>query len=204
MKIITVPHPTLHQTCDQITGVDKKLVRFIKDLEDTLRNKKNPQGVGLSAPQVDKKLRIFSTFLEHGGSKPEIRTYINPTITRTSPDKTLGPDAKKPLLEGCLSIPNIWGPVWRYKWVKLEYLVLDQTALNPGIEESRASTRDGNIPGLIKQSKRFESFPARVIQHELDHLHGILFTDYASQDGLPIYEEKNGDLVEITLSAGQL
>lgn len=182
MKIITVPHPALRNKSLPVTTIDKKLIEFIKDMEKTLMGKKDPQGVGLSAPQLNKNLRLFSTFFEHGGNKPEIRTYINPEIIRASDKMTLGPDSKKPILEGCLSIPNVWGAVQRHHWIKLNYYTL-----NPNLT-------------LEKHSQRFESFPARVIQHEFDHLEGILFTDRTLKDNLPLYQEKNGQLEEIQLN----
>jgi len=182
MKILTIPNPILRTKSKPVTAIDKKLVDFINDLAQTLDKKRNPEGVGLSAPQVGKNLRIFATRLKNKQGDRILRTYINPTPTRVSPQLTLGPNPDKPFLEGCLSIPELYAPVKRHAWIKLEYFTLDPTTQS-----------------LLKHSKRFESFPARVIQHELDHLEGILFTDRAVADNLPIYQDKNGDLVEITL-----
>lgn len=179
MKILTVPHPTLKQKCEPVTKVDKKLVQFVKEFENTLHFKKNPEGVGLSAPQVGKTFRLFSTYVDQGEGRL-IKTYINPRLVRTSPKITLGGQKNKPFLEGCLSIPYIYGPVWRHQWVKLEYELLDPVTLK-----------------LTSHSSRFESFPARVIQHELDHLDGILFTERAMSSDLPIYQEIDNQLVAV-------
>lgn len=174
MKIITVPHPTLRLKAQEITVVDKKLTSFIKNLEETLAKKENPRGVGLAAPQVDTKWRIFATQLNSDGDRddqqPVLRSYINPRITDHSQNHTFGPDKKDPILEGCLSIPGFYGPVPRWEWVDLTYDYID-----------------GN--DLKTTSEHFEAFAARVVQHELDHLDGILFVDYIDQYKLPLYKE---------------
>lgn len=181
MKILTVPNQSLKTPSEEITSVDKKLLRFIKDMEDTLVNKKNPEGVGLSAPQVGKNIRVFTTYLDRGKDR-EIATYINPRIRVANQKMTLGPNPKKPFLEGCLSIPHIFGPVWRHHSLTLEYQIINPDNLT-----------------LETKNTRFESFPARVVQHELDHLEGILFTERALEQDLPLYREEGGELVEIQL-----
>ena len=186
MKIISAPHSTLRHKASPVEIVDKKLINFIKDLELTLKNKDNPKGVGLAAPQVDKKLRIFTTQLSNIGDfdnekSLEIKHYINPIITRHPDKQIFGEDNDNPQLEGCLSIPKIYAPVPRWQWVELEYQIL----------------KNGQ---LVSKKKVFEDFAARVIQHETDHLDGILFTDYALEYDLPVYFEntKTGKLEETT------
>jgi peptide deformylase len=181
MKILTVPNELLKQKSTPVTTVDKKLLHFIKDLEYTLRVKKNPEGVGLSAPQVGKNIRIFSTYLDKGNER-HIETYINPRITKASEKMTLGPNPEKPYLEGCLSIPDIYGAVWRHHRIELEYETID-----PGTWE------------LVSQKRKFESFPARVVQHEFDHLEGILFTERSLEAGLKLFKEVDGELEEISV-----
>ncbi len=171
MKIITVPHPTLRQVATPVTVVDKKLTEFLKDLEETLLETRNPKGVGLAAPQVDKLKRIFAiNIVEHNR---ELRSLINPVITDHSQQVTLGPDPEEPYLEGCLSIPGIYGPVPRWEWVELEYQFVKNNE-------------------LIKKKEQFEDYGARVIQHELDHLDGVLFIDYSLRLNLPLYQEVEG------------
>ncbi|MDH5533074.1 MAG: peptide deformylase [Candidatus Pacebacteria bacterium] len=186
MKIISAPHQTLRQKAIEVKTVDKKLIKFIEELELTLKNKENPKGVGLAAPQVDKKLRIFTTQLSNidnfdDENSLEIKHYINPIITKHAGKQTFGPDKNNPQLEGCLSIPKIYAPVPRWEWVELEYMMLENGK-------------------LIPQKERFDDFYARVIQHEADHLDGILFTDYALEYDLPVYFENNktGKLEETT------
>lgn len=173
--IITVPHPTLRQKSKPVTEVTGELVQLIDDLEDSLLKKRNPKGVGLSAPQIDAKLAVFSTLLSEDGErdgKTVLHSYINPRIIKHSKDKTFGPDPENPILEGCLSIPYIYGPVPRYGWLELEFEIIENDQLKT-------------------VSHSYQDFFARVIQHELDHLHGILFTDYSLEFDLPIYEEIN-------------
>lgn len=169
MKIITVPHPTLRSTASPVTLVDKKLIELIHDLEETLLETNNPKGVGLAAPQVDKLKRIFA--LNIAEDNRELRSVINPVIVKHSTEVTFGPEKDEPILEGCLSIPGIYGPVPRWQWVELEYAVLEGT-------------------DLVPKQERFEDYGARVVQHELDHLDGVLFTDYSIKYDLPLYKEK--------------
>jgi peptide deformylase len=178
MKIIEIPNPMLRTISQEVTEITGEIIEFIEKQEHTLIHKKNPEGVGLSAPQVGQNWRIFSTYLDRGGIRI-IKTYINPTITKASSRLSLGPDPQKPFLEGCLSIPNIFAPVWRHQTIKLDFFTLDPASHK-----------------LIAGSTRFDSFPARVVQHEMDHLEGILFTDRTREQNLPVYEEIGEKLVE--------
>lgn len=166
MKIVTLPHPSLRVQAKEVSQVDKKLLQFVKDIKSTLGKTKNPQGVGLAATQVNSSRRIFCTQLE----KRKLRAFINPEIVGHDNNTTLGPKKDEPYLEGCLSIPGIYGPVPRFGWVELQFQVIEGSELKT-------------------QTERFKDFEARVIQHELDHLNGILFIDYTKQLGLPLYQE---------------
>ena len=163
-KIIEIPHESLRKKAKPVTKVDKKLVKFLRELEETLDKKRNPRGVGLAAPQVDTLLRVFCINLNG------LTTYINPQITKTSKNKTFGPDPEDPLMEGCLSMPELYGPVPRWEWIETKFQVIE----------------DGE---LVTRTARLSAFEARVFQHELDHLDGILFTDYALELDLPVYKE---------------
>ncbi|MDQ3008057.1 MAG: peptide deformylase [bacterium] len=185
MTIITVPHQTLREVAQPITKVDQKLQQFIKELSQTLQQTKNPSGVGLAAPQVDKKWRIFATNLpiedDAADEAPLVITlFINPVITAQNREVTFGPDSENPLLEGCLSIPGLYGAVPRFQEITIEY----QSIENDQLIEKKLLAKD---------------FRARVIQHELDHLNGILFTDYSLEYDLPVYREneKNNKFTEI-------
>jgi peptide deformylase len=187
MTIIHAPHPSLRQATTSIARVDKKLSKFIHQLSATLDAQTNPRGVGLAAPQVDRSLPIFVTRLEEADVPewklvPPGQIFINPRIEKHSSDQTFGPDPKRPLLEGCLSIPGLYGPVPRWEWVELSFDQLEGDS-------------------LVRHSLKLENYPARVAQHELDHLHGILYTDYTLKYDLPLYKEDpvTKDLTSIEL-----
>jgi len=192
-SIIVVPNPILRAKSVPVDmKKDIKLIqKLVGDLEETLEKKEHPKGVGLSSPQIGKNVRVFSTLLpasaneqEHGRPSDEekeqavLATYINPEIVKTSSDRTFGPDPNDPILEGCLSIPKLYGPVPRWSWVTLRYITSTQES----------------------QEKTFYGFFARVIQHEYDHLEGILFTDYVKKFGLPLYEMRGTKMSEIDAS----
>lgn len=167
-KIIEIPHESLRKIAKPVTNPDKKFIKLVADLEETLDKKRNPRGVGLAAPQVNVSSRLFCM------SVSKLQTYINPVITKTSKNSTFGPDPEDPIMEGCLSMPELYGPVPRWEWVHAEYQVLEKGK-------------------LLNMTARFENFEARVFQHELDHLDGILFTDYALEFDLPVYKEYKKD-----------
>ncbi len=174
MKIITVPNKTLRATAKVVESVNPYLSKLVADMEKTLQSARNPRGVGLAANQVDKLYRVFTLAVD------TLQTLINPRIVAHSPRHTLGKNSEEPMLEGCLSIPKIFGPVPRWDWVEIEYQELVDSS-------------------LIERKEVFSDFTARVAQHELDHLDGVLFTDYSLEYNLPIYQEhpKTKELEEI-------
>lgn len=179
MKILTIPHPTLRERAITVKDPsDQQFQQMVANMERTLLKTNNPRGVGLAGPQVDKLHRIFLTALEEN-DEANVIAFINPVIVKHSNDHTFGPDPENPKLEGCLSMPTIYGPVPRWEWVEVEYLTL----------------KDGEV---MDKKDRFDGFHGRVVQHEMDHLDGILFTDYSLQYDLPVYKEEGKELVEIT------
>ena len=188
MKIITAPHSTLRKKAKDIAIFDKKFFVFLHQLADTLIKKEQPGGVGLAAPQVNKSIRVFAAILgtvNQANQKPVIEFFINPVITKRSDKKILGLANGEDRFEGCLSVPLLYGPVPRYEWIEIEYQsITNQDVLNKVIE-------------LKHKKARFQDFDARVIQHEYDHLEGILFTDHILQNNLPVYIEENGKWVEV-------
>lgn len=177
MPIITVPHKTLRQKAQPVTKIDKRTLKSISRLEKTLLDTKKSTtvGVGLAAPQIDHSLSVFCTMLPERFDQTHLRTFINPVMIDHSTELILGetPRQKKPREEGCLSIPGLWGPVPRWTWVKYQFQVI----------------ANGE---LIDQEEVFKNFPARVMQHEFDHLQGILFTDYSLQLDLPVFKQTKG------------
>ncbi len=175
VPILKIPHPHLRKIARPVPTVTPKVLALSAALTETLRQTKNPTGVGLAAPQINADWRLFATQLEG-----KIELFFNPVITAHSADLVFGVSAEEPDLEGCLSIPKFYGPVPRWSWVELEFDAL----VNKSFQRSR---------------RRFEDFPARVVQHEHDHLDGILFIDYSIQLELPVYtaDSRNDTMVMV-------
>jgi len=115
-----------------------------------------------------------------------MKTFINPRIIKKSKQITFGPDKEDPILEGCLSIPELYGAVPRNLWIEAEYQFIDNGK-------------------LLEAKTKLENFEARVFQHEADHLNGILFTDYSLEYDLPVYREhKKGKYEEVDPSLLEL
>jgi peptide deformylase len=174
LKIITVPNSILTTTVLPVTNFDTSLINLISEMEKTLKAQTDPMGVGLAAPQVNVNLQIFIM-----KPKSSISVFINPKILNLkfkilnfNSNSKLKIKKKKTPLEGCLSIPRIWGPVKRSKKLLLEY----QTPTNE------------------KKQEWFSGFEAVIIQHEVDHLNGVLFTQRALEQKTPLYEEQDGKL----------
>lgn len=187
MTIITVPHLTLRETASalQTEVVDKKVSTLLAELDATLRQQKNPQGVGLAAPQINISKRVFATFLpadQKEDAPNQLRIFINPRIIDHDEKLTFGPEADNPYLEGCLSIPELYGPVPRWETLSLEFQIV----------------KNGEF---VTQQESFTDFTARVMQHEFDHLNGVLFTDYSLKYDLPVYhsssKSRSGKMSEI-------
>lgn len=202
-KIITVPNPVLRKKSKAVTKVNRSVVDLIKALKKTLDKAEEPKGVGLSAVQIGKPVRIF---LARQDPDSEAQVFINPKITWKSKEMTDGvtpPDGdRKPKTEdskedreqksasggekkrpeGCLSVPGYYGVVKRHKKIKLKYYTL----------YPRRYT-------LKEKTKLFSGFLATVIQHELDHLNGILFIDRVLEQGGKLYKIEEDKLVETSL-----
>lgn len=191
MKIIAVPHPVLRQVAEEVTVFDKKFFQFLSELGQTLIKQESPRGVGLAAPQVGKSWRVFAAVLgetNQESKQPELEFFINPKITQHSREQIMGAIDGSERFEGCLSIPRLYGPVPRYAWVEVSYQAISLQAL-----------RKTN-PLLVQKTARFSDFDARVIQHEYDHLDGVLFTDYSQRLNLPLYVEEQEQWVEVDKS----
>ncbi len=151
--IVKVPNKVLTTVCEKVKLDDPQLKDLIKDLKDTLNNAQNPQGAGLAAPQIGVLKRVFiaRNFYEDpnvgGVTRFENVVFINPKIVSHSKETDID-------WEGCLSIPDTYGKVQRYSQIKV-----------------RTEDEEGNEL-VIKAA----GFFARTIQHEMDHLDGVLFT----------------------------
>ncbi len=190
MKLLIAPHPSLRSRTESILVADKKLSKLVTELGNTVKQQDNPPGVGLAAPQVDVLKRVFATYLpitEAEDSPQFLRVIINPKVLDVSEKVVFGPKKDEQRLEGCLSIPGIYGPVPRHKWIEYAFQELENGE-------------------LVSKHERFIDFPARVMQHEFDHLEGILFTDYSLQLELPLFKEnkKTKELEQVDLTIAEL
>jgi len=180
-KIVTAPNPILSNIAKPVPiksgpaiKVNSSVIKIIAEMKKTLNKTTDPKGVGLAAPQVDKALRIF---IAKPTDKSKILVFINPKIIEKSsevdyvrrPKKDQSKKASKKL-EGCLSLPNIWGPVLRASSLTLSYLD----------EEGK------------QHEQKFSNFMATIIQHEMDHLEGTLFPKRVlEQKGILYKSHKN-------------
>lgn len=166
-KILTVPNPILRQKSKKVNKIDKKIKIIIQDLLETVKNASKPEGLGLSAIQINQPVRIFVT-----KTKKDFEVFINPKIIEVS-DKKLSQvlSKNKQFFEGCLSLPEIYGFVDRPYQIKLEW----QDEKNQ------------------KKTRLFTNKLSVCIQHEFDHLEGILFTDHILKQKGKIFELKKDD-----------
>src|SRR5204863_9075586 len=126
-----------------VSKIDKKILNLIKDLKDTLEVQKEPEGVGLAAPQIGKNIRIFAV-----NHKKWKTIFINPEVLELKTDKKIKRPAEHDILEGCISLPNYYGPVDRPNYLKIKYL---------------------NEKG-ISIEEEFKNLDAQIVLHEIDHL----------------------------------
>jgi peptide deformylase len=173
-KFVTVPDPSLRKRSKPVEKIDQKILKWIKELKKALVEAHDPPGVGLSAVQIGKPIRIF---LARKDVKFKPKVFINPEITWQSKAVTDGVPNRQNKLEGCLSVPNYYGIVHRAKQIKLRWQ-----------DESRQ-----------RQTAKFSGFLATVIQHEMDHINGILFIDRVLEQGNKLYQIEDEKLVETSL-----
>jgi len=162
-KIITLPNPILRQQSKPVL-IGKESRELTDLLEKTLTNTEGKvAGVGLSAVQIGILKNIF---LAYSKASKKFLVFINPQIIWNSKTKTSGIPESKNKFEGCLSVPGLWSIIARSKIIKIKY-----------------QTQSG-----VFQVRKFSGLTATIIQHEYDHLNGILFIDRALQQKSPIYE----------------
>lgn len=175
LEIVTAPNQVLAQQAKPIASVDKAVKDFIEEMKVALDNTRDPEGVGLAAPQVGKSVQIFIVKPTRN-AKHEV--YINPKLTLMGKPEKIPRDKDGTKLEGCLSLPTIWGPVERAPKVKITYLD----------EEGKSHTQ--TVTG----------FKAVILQHEHDHLQGVLFPRRVLEQKGRLYKssknKKNEDVFE--------
>jgi peptide deformylase len=152
LEIVTLPQAVLRRKARKVSDFGPDLQALVDDMVETMRQ---APGVGLAAPQVGESTRLI--VVEYGDDEndeipPKLYVMANPEITRSSQETVLG-------TEGCLSIPGIQGDVERIEAIMVKGL-----------------NRHGR-PMTVKA----KGWLARIFQHEIDHLDGILFVDRAEK-----------------------
>jgi len=161
--IVTLPEPVLKRKARPVSKFDKDLHTLLDDMVETMRE---APGVGLAAPQIGLSDRIIVIEYyereedeENEDAPKKVWAVINPEIVKTSEEKLMG-------VEGCLSIPGLVGEVERHAEVQVKGL-----------------NRHGK-PMKVKA----KGWLARIFQHEIDHLNGVLFTERATRVWRPSQE----------------
>jgi peptide deformylase len=159
LPLVILPDPRLSQKCEDVNAAKDPLSQWVADMTDTMRVN---QGIGLAACQVGlmKRLAIVDVGLiqgrdrhedEHYEPVSEIAVFINPEVVWASEERSI-------FEEGCLSIPDFHAEVERPSRIRVTY------------EDQKGKPCDLEADGLL----------AVCLQHEIDHLNGILFISYLS------------------------
>jgi len=154
-------HPVLRARAAAVDTTEIRTAPFQKLVDDMIETMQEYSGIGLAGPQVHEGVRLFVAGIEEDDRKLRVVPFINPEITPVG-------DVVEDDWEGCLSIPDIRGLVPRH--------------------------RDIVVRALDRRGRPFElplrGFAARVVQHETDHLDGVLFLDrMKSFESLTFLEE---------------
>lgn len=149
--IVVYGDPVLKREADEIEEGSMDVIKLRDDMFETMYE---ASGIGLAAPQIGKSIRMFivdGSPLEEEGMEDFKKVFINPEIVWEEGDKWN-------FEEGCLSIPGIREEISRHSKLRINYL-------------------DENF---VEHEEEFDGMKARIIQHEYDHIDGVLFTDYLS------------------------
>jgi len=189
LKIIQAPNTILSQKSKAVSNIDS-IQQLLNQMERTLDSAHDPEGVGLAAPQIGKSAQIF---IVRQTPRSPLLTFINPFIESTydkpsdqeqqlstQNEETTKAKEKAKIsrgvqLEGCLSVHNIWGVVKRKHGVVLSY------------QDEKG----------VKHKKKFDGFLATIIQHECDHLQGILFPKRVLEQKNQLYRSSKNTKGEI-------
>lgn len=148
-KVARMGHPILRQKARELTAEEIRSPETTQLITDMLETMREYGGIGLAAPQIHESLQIALIGMDAQGAEMEVpEVFFNPVITILDPEV-------QGYWEGCLSVPDLRGLVFRPKRIRVDYW--DAHARPKSVEA--------------------EGFRATVFQHELDHLAGILYVD---------------------------
>lgn len=151
LPIYAYGNAVLRKKSEEIDSDYPELTKLISDMFETMYDS---NGIGLAAPQIGKAIRLFivdGTEIEDASTENFKKVFINPTILEEF-------DTTWEYEEGCLSIPSIRADVSRHSKLRIHYF-------------------DENFKEFEEE---YDGMAARIIQHEYDHIEGILFTDRIS------------------------
>jgi peptide deformylase len=161
--ILRYPHPVLKKLCNRVEQIDKSILNLVQDLIDTMHD--GPGSVGVAASQIGVTLRVCVVDVSknrHGKENNHgLLRMINPEIISRSGSATMR--------EGCMSVPDYTGDVDRATEIVVRFSEPDGT-----VQEFTAS-----------------GFEAVAIQHEMDHLDGVLFLDRVTSIKTGLFRRKN-------------
>ena len=153
--LVLHPDKRLRAMCEPVTAVTPAVRQLMDDLAETMLH--NDRGVGLAAPQIGVTERVIVVDPREGRGERD-GSELSRLLLMANPEVIWASEETKSFNEGCLSIPEMYGDVSRPAAIRVRYL-----------------DRDGN-----EQIFEDGGFPAIVIQHEIDHLNGVLFIDHLS------------------------
>lgn len=176
LSIVGYGDPVLRKVCEPITQDHPNLKQTIQDMFETMYN---AYGIGLAAPQVGLPIRLFVVDTEPFSDDEDLseeerkrlaefkKVFINAKILKEEGEEW-------GFNEGCLSIPEVREDVYRKERITIEYFDED----------------------FVKHTDIYDGFAARVIQHEYDHIEGILFTDHISTLKKQLIKKKLQNIME--------
>lgn len=163
-KIVKDSEPSLRQKCEEITEITPEIVQLLNDMHDYLVDSQNGEiskkyhirsGVGLAAPQIGKNIKAIAVYFKERTDEGEItidHRLVNPKIILESVKETYLEDG-----EGCLSVDNVHeGYVYRHNKIQVKAF---------------------NVKTMKEEIITARGYEAIVLQHEIDHLSGILYYD---------------------------
>jgi peptide deformylase len=167
LPIVAFGHPILKSKAQEVTPAEPELQTLIDNMFATMSH---AEGVGLAAPQVNKSIRLLVVDLSLLDIKVEEgknfkQAFINPVIVERVGDR-------KPYNEGCLSVPDVHEDVVRPPKIRIQYFDRDWK----------------------EHDEWLEGIPARVCQHEYDHIEGVLFVEYLSNLKKMVLRRKLNDM----------
>ena len=186
-KILERDAPLLRETAKPVpikSIGSKNIQNIIERMKEAVHVEED--GVAIAAPQIGESLRIFVVngkalalakkvkIIDHAKEFGDL-VFINPEIIKYSQRK-IKPNSKDGVYEGCLSIPHHYAPLERSSSVTVKYL-------------------DTNFKS---HQKSFSGFAAHIVQHEIDHLNGILFIDRVLEQNAPLFKLEGKTWHEVT------